>query len=71
MACIPAGPFVRGRDDGKSNAAPQAEVWAQTFYMDLYEVTYEQYKTCQKEKRCPRSGPRYTDFDHPKMPIQG
>ena len=72
MSCIPAGPFLRGRDDGeRSNEKPAATVWLQTFYMDQYEVTYEEYKTCQKAKECPRSGPRYTDFDHPDMPIQG
>ncbi len=72
MSCIPAGAFLRGRDDGEhSNERPAATVWLQTFYMDQYEVTYAEYKACQKEKRCPRSGPRYTDFDHPDMPIQG
>ncbi|MGH1347488.1 MAG: formylglycine-generating enzyme family protein [Nannocystales bacterium] len=72
MSCIPAGPFVRGRDEAeRSNEMPSATIWAQTFYMDQYEVTYAEYKACQKEKRCPRSGPRYTDFDHPDMPIQG
>ncbi len=72
MSCIAGGPFVRGRDEGeRSNEKPQATVWLQTFYMDQYEVTYAEYKACQKAKECPRSGPRYTDFDHPQMPIQG
>lgn len=71
MACIPGGPFIRGSDEGPSNAAPAATVHLQTFYMDTHEVTYAQYKACQKAKECPRSGPRYTDFDHPNMPIQG
>src|SRR5690606_13880975 len=71
MACIPGGAFVRGSDDGPPHARPQAVVHLQTFYMDVHEVTYAQYKTCEKAKACPRSGPRYTDFDHPNMPIQG
>lgn len=72
MSCIPAGPFRRGRDESeRSNEKPAATVWLQTFYMDQYEVTYAEYKACQKAKKCPRSGPRYTDFDHPDMPIQG
>ena len=71
MACIPGGPFVRGRDDGPPHARPQAVVHLQTFYMDVHEVTYAEYKACEKAKACPRSGPRYTDFDHPNMPIQG
>lgn len=71
MACIPGGAFIRGTDDGPKNAQPQATVWVQTFYMDRYEVTYADYKQCVADKRCPKAGPRYTDFDHPKMPIQG
>lgn len=73
MACIPGGAFVRGSDDPEapSNQHPQATVWLQTFYLDLYEVTFEEYKACEKEKRCDHGGPQYLDFDHPKMPIQG
>jgi len=71
MKCIPGGPFIRGTDDGATNTQPAATVELQTYYMDTYEVTYAEYKACQKAKECPRSGPQYTDFNHPKMPIQG
>ncbi len=71
MSCIPGGKFIRGSNDGPDNARPEQEIWLQTFYMDTHEVTYEQYEACEKARDCPRSGPRYTDFDHPKMPIQG
>ena len=71
MACVPGGPFVRGSDQGPKHSHPAAEVWVQTFYMDLYEVTYAQYQSCAKQRNCKRAGPRYTDFDHPNMPITG
>jgi len=71
MACVPGGPFLRGTDDGAKNTRPQAQIWLQTYYMDLREVTFAEYKACEKAGKCPRSGPRYTDFDHPDMPIQG
>jgi sulfatase modifying factor 1 len=71
MACIEGGPFVRGADDGPSNARPAATVHLQTFYMDVHEVTYEEYGACMKEKKCPRARPRYLGFDHPKMPMTG
>ena len=72
MACIPGGPFIRGTDEEEpANARPQATVWLQTFYMDLNEVTYAEYKRCEKERRCDKAGPNYLDFDHPNMPIQG
>jgi sulfatase modifying factor 1 len=72
MACIPGGEFVRGTDaEEPTNARPQATVWLQTFYLDVHEVTYAQYKACEKAKDCERGGPQYLDFDHPEMPIQG
>ncbi|MBK6916278.1 MAG: SUMF1/EgtB/PvdO family nonheme iron enzyme [Deltaproteobacteria bacterium] len=71
MACIPGGPFIRGADDGPENARPAATVWAQTFFMDRHEVTYAQYNACMKEKGCPKARPRYTDYDHPNMPMTG
>jgi len=71
MACIPGGPFIRGSDDGPKDTRPQAEVWLQTFHMDLYEVTYAEYKTCEKQGKCPKAGPNYNDFDRPRQPITG
>jgi sulfatase modifying factor 1 len=71
MACIPGGPFIRGSDDGPKNTRPQATVWLQTFYMDLYEVTNEQYQACRATKKCRRARPLYNDFFRPKQPIVG
>lgn len=72
MACIPGGPFLRGTNTGSHEPArPQARVWVQTFYMDVYEVTYGEYKACEREGRCPKAGPRYRDFDHPRQPMSG
>jgi len=71
MACIDGGKFIRGSNDGPENTRPQAEIWLQTYYMDLYEVTYAEYKACQKSKQCPKGGPLYNDFSNPKQPING
>lgn len=71
MVCIPGGSFVRGTDDGPSNTRPKHMIWLETFFLDRHEVTYAEYKACEAEKACPRSGPQYTDFNHPNMPIQG
>ncbi len=71
MACISAGPFVRGKDDGPENARPQAEVWLQTYFMDIQEVTFAEYQACVKRRECPRSGPQYLDFSRPEQPING
>ncbi len=71
MACIPGGVFIRGTDEGDENARPRADVWVQTFWMDKNEVTYAEYKACEKAGKCPKSGPQYVDFDRPKQPING
>jgi len=71
MACIPGGPFVRGTDDGPPNTRPAAVVTLSTFYMDLYEVTNEEYQACVKARMCDPAGPRYVDYDRPRQPITG
>lgn len=71
MACVPGGPFTRGRDDGPDNERPAAEVWLQTFYMDLHEVRSADYKACVASKACLRGGPLYNDFSRADQPIVG
>ncbi len=71
MACVPGGPYIRGSNDGPPHARPEMKIFQQTFYMDLYEVTYEEYKQCVKDKKCRNAGPSYRDFDNPKQPIHG
>src|SRR5690606_32419003 len=71
MACVLGGPFKRGRNDGRENERPEAEVWLQTYYMDLHEVTYAAYKACQRAGACPRGGPLYNDFSRAAQPITG
>jgi formylglycine-generating enzyme required for sulfatase activity len=39
--------------------------------MDVHEVTYAEYKGCQKSAGCLRGGPLYNDFSNPKQPING
>ncbi|MBL9103261.1 MAG: SUMF1/EgtB/PvdO family nonheme iron enzyme [Myxococcales bacterium] len=71
VACIPGGPFIRGSDTGPKHSRPQATVWLQTFYMDLQEVTYSEYKACEKDGKCGKAGPLYNDFNRPRQPISG
>lgn len=71
MSCIPGGEFIRGSDNGPANERPASRVWVQTFLMDRYEVTTEQYKACMKAGKCPKAGPRYNDFSRPRQPVTG
>jgi formylglycine-generating enzyme required for sulfatase activity len=71
MACVAGGPFIRGADDGPTNARPAQTIHLQTFFMDIHEVTSAEYKACKKTGQCPRGGPLYNDFSRPKQPIVG
>ena len=70
-ACVEGGPFLRGTNDGPEMARPQTVVFQQTVYMDVNEVTYAEYKACEKARKCDRAGPKYRDFNRPEQPING
>jgi sulfatase modifying factor 1 len=70
MACVPAGPFIRGADD-LASARPVATVVLSTYYMDIDEVTTAQYQACVADGRCPKAGPQYVDYDAPTQPMSG
>jgi formylglycine-generating enzyme len=71
MACIPGGPYLRGSNAGPPHARPEMTVFQQTFYMDLYEVTYSAFMDCVKKGKCRKAGPNYKDFNNPRQPING
>lgn len=72
MACIPGGPFLRGSNNKRhKRSRPQATVYVDTFLMDKNEVTYSQYKACERRGDCKKAGPNYRDFDAPRQPING
>jgi len=45
MVYVPAGEFIMGSDEGRSNEAPQHVVYLDAFYIDKYEVTVSEYVT--------------------------
>jgi formylglycine-generating enzyme required for sulfatase activity len=84
MACVPGGPFTRGSErhhlclqQGVKrtrliDTSPVAEIGAQTFYLDLTEVTYQAYQACVAAGQCAKArGPVYRDFDRPRQPMAG
>lgn len=44
MALIPAGYFNLGSTSGYEDEYPQVKVWLDSFYIDIHEVTNEEYK---------------------------
>lgn len=71
MACIAAGDFVRGSNEGRRNVRPKATVWLQTFYMDTHEVTVADYKACVASGKCTRARTVYSDFSRDQQPKVG
>ncbi len=71
MSCIPGGAFIRGSDDGPANARPKASISLSTYFMDRYEVTYSEYKACEKARKCNAANPLYQDFNRPKQAMTG
>ena len=72
MAHIPAGPFIMGSDDGEADEAPMHEVYLDSFWMDVTEITNEMYGLCVEEGSCklPRQTGSYTQasyFGDPKF----
>ena len=81
MNCIPSGMFIRGSNSHESDEKPETNIYVSEFYMDIYEVTNEDFqkcidagkcKDCLKTGRCNYIGPRYgKPYMGAKQPITG
>lgn len=49
MAYVPGGEFVMGRNDGGQYERPAHKVTVKSFFIDIYEVTNEEYEEFVKE----------------------
>jgi formylglycine-generating enzyme required for sulfatase activity len=52
MLLVPAGEFTRGSEQGFPDEVPVHKVYVDAFYIDLTEVTNEQYRECVKAGDC-------------------
>jgi formylglycine-generating enzyme len=69
---IPAGDFQMGNNDGKANEKPVHTVYLDAFYMDVYEVTNEQYRKFMKATGY--KAPAYwndSNYNASKQPVVG
>ncbi len=61
MVQIPEGPFTMGSNDGDPDEAPEHQVFLKAFYIDLREVTQEEYARFARMTR--RSMPKIEVFE--------
>ncbi len=55
MVKIPPGSFLMGSHDGDADEQPVHTVTLPTYYLDLYEVTTEQYGNCVRAGGCQKA----------------
>lgn len=71
MTLVPEGEFIMGSNSGEPDEGPQKKVHVKAFYIDIYEVTNEQYREFvrQQKHREPNNwiiyGYREDKKDHP------
>lgn len=69
MVCIPGGPFVRGDDHGKPDEKPKARITVSPFFLDVTEVTNEQYFRCVELGKCEPPIKYFGLYVRPKQPV--
>jgi formylglycine-generating enzyme required for sulfatase activity len=52
MALVPKGEFTMGSDTGVTDEQPSHNVYLDAFYIDKYEVTNADYKSCVESNEC-------------------
>jgi formylglycine-generating enzyme required for sulfatase activity len=52
MVLVPAGKFIMGSDDGDSDEQPTRVVDLDAYFIDAFEVTVEQYRSCVDAGTC-------------------
>ncbi|MBK6792730.1 MAG: SUMF1/EgtB/PvdO family nonheme iron enzyme [Anaerolineales bacterium] len=52
MIFVPSGEFIMGSEKPYNNAKPIHQVYLNDFYIDVYEVTNAQYKSCVDAGEC-------------------
>nr|WP_244594324.1 formylglycine-generating enzyme family protein [Leptospira ryugenii] len=81
MSCIPKGEFIRGSNQFEVNERPQATIYLDDYFMDVYEVTNRDFNSCLKagycsaclkDHKCDYIGPRYGKiYMRDEQPIVG
>ena len=62
MVRVAAGKFLRGSEDGEEDEKPMKEVYLDEYWIDVFEVTVEDYKACVDARGCEK--PKKTKSDN-------
>jgi formylglycine-generating enzyme required for sulfatase activity len=68
MVLIPAGSFEMGSKQGRDEEKPAHKVWIDSFLMDKYEVTQEEYEKLGEDFDPPFANPSH--FKGAKLPVE-
>jgi len=74
LACVPAGPSILGSDTGPDVSKPSITVELDTFYMQVLEVTiqdFEKFRVDMREKKKPVPPAPSNASDSPETPALG
>ncbi len=64
MVLIPSGEFIMGSNEGAVDEGPERNIYLQSFFIDKYAVTNEQYKNYIEETKHPLpKGWAFTGYD--------
>ena len=73
MVQVPAGEFLRGRDNATDDEAPAKQVYLETFWIDRNEVTNAEFKAfCDSTNRLLPNNPMWDNnyvLDNPGRPV--
>ncbi len=75
MVFIPAGLFTRGAEEGPDDARPQHQVQLDSYYIDVHEVTAEQYQRYRRDlsannERLPKALDPVDDLSLPAVGVR-
>jgi formylglycine-generating enzyme len=71
MVLVPGGKYFMGATDGDPDEAPVHEVYVDSFYIDVQEITVGQYKTFMEATGHKKPDYWQPELDRPNDPVAG
>jgi formylglycine-generating enzyme required for sulfatase activity len=71
MVKVPAGKFTRGSNSGDVDEKPMSEIYLNEYWIDIYEVTVDQYRACVDVGKCSKPDSGCNDGDYGNWDTSG